>query len=127
MHIFTGYIQHHSVILLVLFLMIFAAVTFWELLAPRRALTTSKSTRWTSNFAIALINPLLVHLIFPILAVSMAVKAQEHGWGLLNNFDLPFWLEIAIGIVVLDLVIYLQHVMFHAMPTGFFSTDAIRP
>lgn len=116
MHIFTGYIQHHSVLPLVLFLVIFAAVAFWELLAPRRTLTTSKSTRWTSNLAIALINPLLVHLIFPILAVSMAVKAQEHGWGLLNNFDLPFWLEIAVGIVVLDLVIYFQHVMFHAIP-----------
>ena len=29
---------------------------------------------------------------------------------------LPFWLEVAIAVVVLDLVIYLQHVMFHAVP-----------
>jgi sterol desaturase/sphingolipid hydroxylase (fatty acid hydroxylase superfamily) len=55
-------------------------------------------------------------MLFPVLAVNMAVKAQERGWGLLNNFDLPYWLDIVVGIVVLDLVIYLQHVMFHAIP-----------
>ena len=47
----------------------------------------------------------------------MAVKAQQSGWGFLNNFDLPFWLNCVIGIVALDLTIYLQHVMFHAIPT----------
>ncbi len=46
----------------------------------------------------------------------MAIKAQEHGWGLLNNVDLPNWVELTAGIIILDLAIYLQHVMFHAVP-----------
>jgi sterol desaturase/sphingolipid hydroxylase (fatty acid hydroxylase superfamily) len=98
------------------FFLIFALVALWELLAPRRGLTTSKKVRWVRNLGITFMNPFLVRLLFPILAVNMAVKAQERGWGLLNNFDLPYWLDIVVGIMVLDLVIYLQHVMFHAIP-----------
>jgi sterol desaturase/sphingolipid hydroxylase (fatty acid hydroxylase superfamily) len=101
---------------LIFFSGIFAAVVLWELLAPRRKLTTSKKVRWISNLGITFLNPLLVRLLLPVLAVSMAVKAQERGWGLLNNFDLPYWLDIVVGIIVLDLFIYLQHVMFHAIP-----------
>jgi sterol desaturase/sphingolipid hydroxylase (fatty acid hydroxylase superfamily) len=101
---------------LIFFSGIFAVVMLWELLAPRRKLTTSKKVRWISNLGITFLNPLLVRLLLPVLAVSMAVKAQERGWGLLNNFDLPYWLDIVVGIIVLDLFIYLQHVMFHAIP-----------
>jgi sterol desaturase/sphingolipid hydroxylase (fatty acid hydroxylase superfamily) len=46
----------------------------------------------------------------------MALKAQESGWGLLNNYNLPYWLTVVVGVVVLDFVIYIQHVMFHAVP-----------
>jgi len=109
-------IPHEITIRIVFFITIFAIVALWELLAPRRALTTSKRTRWLSNLAITFLNPLLVRLLFPVLAVNMAIKAQEHGWGLMNNVDLPLWLELTAGIVILDLAIYLQHVMFHSIP-----------
>jgi len=101
---------------LVFFFGIFALIAIWERMSPRRSMTTSRKVRWISNLGITLVNPLVVHLLFPILAVDMALKAQEGGWGLLNNVGLPFWLKLVIGIVVLDLVIYLQHVMFHAIP-----------
>ena len=99
------------------FLAVFILIALWEVLARRRPLTTSKKVRWLSNLGITFINALLVRLVIPVLAVSMAVRAQQSGWGLLNNFDLPFWLNCVIGIVALDLTIYLQHVMFHAVPT----------
>jgi len=98
------------------FFFIFALVALWEFLAPRRTLATSKKLRWISNLGITFMNPFWVRLLFPVLAVNMAVKAQERGWGLLNNFALPYGLNIVVGIIVLDLVIYLQHVMFHAIP-----------
>jgi sterol desaturase/sphingolipid hydroxylase (fatty acid hydroxylase superfamily) len=72
--------------------------------------------RWFSNLTITFLNPLLLRLVFPVLAIAVAVKAQERGWGLLNNFDLPYWLDMVVGIIILDLAIYLQHVMFHAIP-----------
>ncbi len=108
--------SNETEIRLFFFFSIFALVVLWEVLAPRRALTTSKKNRWVSNLGITVLNPLVVRLVFPVLAVDMAVRAQERGWGLLNNFDLPYWLALIIGIAVLDLMIYLQHVMFHAIP-----------
>ena len=99
------------------FLTVFILIALWEIVARRRSLTTSKKGRWFSNLGIILINTLLVRLVFPVLAVNMAIKAQQSGWGFLNNSDLPFWLAFVIGIVALDLTIYLQHVMFHAIPT----------
>ena len=95
---------------------IFALVAIWELFAPRRALTTSKTWRWASNMGITFLSPLVLYWVFPVLAVGMALKAQESGWGLLNNYNLPYWLAVVVGVVVLDFVIYIQHVMFHAVP-----------
>lgn len=100
--------SNEIVIRLGFFFSIFFLVAIWEQLAPRRALTTSKKMRWFSNLTITFLNPLLLRLVFPVLAVNMAVKAQERDWGLLNHFALPYGLDILIGIVVLDLVIYLR-------------------
>jgi len=78
------------------FLAPFFTVAFWEFLAPRRVLTTSKTMRWISNLGITFINPLVLHLLFPILAVGMALKAHESGWGLLNIFELPYWVALVL-------------------------------
>jgi sterol desaturase/sphingolipid hydroxylase (fatty acid hydroxylase superfamily) len=109
-------VSNEAVIRLVFFFAIFVLVSMWERVAPRRALTTSKSMRWFSNLVIIFLNPVVVRLVFPILALGMAVQAQERGWGLFNNFGLPYWLAVGVGVIVLDLIIYLQHVMFHAVP-----------
>jgi len=109
-------VNNEVAIRLVFFAGIFALIAIWERRWPRRSLTTSKMKRWISNLAITFINPLLVRLLFPIVATNMALAARQHGWGLLNNIDLPYGLDLVIGIAALDLVIYLQHVMFHAIP-----------
>jgi sterol desaturase/sphingolipid hydroxylase (fatty acid hydroxylase superfamily) len=49
-------------------------------------------------------------------AVGLAAAASERGWGLLNQLDLPPWLALAAAVIALDLVIYIQHVLFHAVP-----------
>jgi len=95
---------------------IFVLVAACEILAPRRALTVSKASRWFANLAILGLNPLAVRLVFPVLPVALAALATERQWGLLNSVDLPYWLEVAIGAIVLDFSIYLQHVLHHAVP-----------
>jgi sterol desaturase/sphingolipid hydroxylase (fatty acid hydroxylase superfamily) len=87
-----------------------------ELLAPRRTLTTSKARRWFTNLALVLLNPLSVRLVFPVLPIGIALLAEERHWGLLNNVDLPYWLKVAIAVIILDFSIYLQHVLHHAIP-----------
>ena len=106
-----------TTIRLAFFLGVFGIVALGEVLSPRRVLTTSKAARWFANLMITGLNPLSVRLLFPMLPVGMAVLAQERGWGLLNSVAFPYWLEVAAGVLVLDLAIYLQHVLFHAIPT----------
>jgi sterol desaturase/sphingolipid hydroxylase (fatty acid hydroxylase superfamily) len=98
------------------FLGIFALMALWELLAPRRARSVSRWVRWPNNLAVTAINTALVRVIFPTAAVGLALLAEQRGWGLLNAWALPSWLKVAAAVVALDLVIYLQHVMFHAVP-----------
>ena len=99
------------------FVGIFAVVALWELAAPRRALRQPRWLRWYGNIGIVVLNTLAVRLLVPMVPVALAVTAaEERGWGMLNMVALPFWLEVVIAVVVLDLVIYLQHVMVHAVP-----------
>jgi sterol desaturase/sphingolipid hydroxylase (fatty acid hydroxylase superfamily) len=110
-------VSTETAVRLAFFLGIFGIVALGEVLSPRRVLTTSKAARWFANLVITGLNPLSVRLLFPMLPVGMAVLAEERGWGLLNSVAFPYWLEVAAGVLVLDLAIYLQHVMFHAIPT----------
>jgi sterol desaturase/sphingolipid hydroxylase (fatty acid hydroxylase superfamily) len=91
-------------------------VALGELAAPRRVLTTSKSARWFANIGIVVINAVALRIIFPLAAVGIAVLAAERGWGLFNNVPIPYWLAVVLSVAFLDFVIYLQHVMFHAVP-----------
>ena len=94
----------------------FALIALVERAAPRRPPTTSKMRRWSINLLIIALNPLSVHLVFPVLPVGMALLAEQRQWGLLSHLGLPSWLDVVIGFVVLDLSIYLQHVLHHAVP-----------
>src|SRR5262245_21586980 len=91
-------------------------MALWESLAPRRRLTVRRSLRWPSNLGLVALNSLAVRFLIPLGAVGVAVVAEERGWGVLNNVALPGWVAVALAVVALDLVIYLQHVMFHAVP-----------
>ena len=88
----------------------------WEVFAPRRASSVSKIVRWGNNFGLVVFNSILLRLIFPTAAVGVAIFTSEHNWGLLNFFHLPPLISVAISIVVLDFVIYFQHVLMHAIP-----------
>jgi sterol desaturase/sphingolipid hydroxylase (fatty acid hydroxylase superfamily) len=88
----------------------------WELIAHRRPLTTSKITRWFSNLGLVLIDSIAVRLVFPTALAGVALLAQRQGWGLFNLFELFTLLKIIFSVLILDLAIYLQHVMFHSIP-----------
>ena len=108
--------QNEPAIRLGFFLGIFAVMATWELIAPRRALTVSKAVRWSNNLGLVFLNSFIVRLLFPAAAVGVAAFASENGWGLLNYYSLPFALSIVLSVVALDFIIYLQHVLVHAVP-----------
>jgi sterol desaturase/sphingolipid hydroxylase (fatty acid hydroxylase superfamily) len=101
---------------LICFASVFAVMAFWEIVAPRRSLTVGKPLRWTSNLGLVAINTAVVRVALPTGAVGMADFAFDRGWGIFNNALLPAWLAVILAVILLDLAIYLQHVMFHAVP-----------
>ena len=108
--------QHEPIVRLAIFLGVLVSMAAWELLAPRRKLSVSKRLRWLSNLGLTVVNTLAVRLAFALGAVGVALVADERGWGLFNNTGLPAWLAIVLSVLALDLAIYLQHVLFHAVP-----------
>ncbi|MSP51502.1 MAG: sterol desaturase family protein [Alphaproteobacteria bacterium] len=98
------------------FVGVLVVVAAAEALAPRRARLASRLARWPSNLGLAAVNTFLLRIAFPGAAVGMAASAEAGGFGLLNVTALPFWTAIIVGVVLLDLAIYLQHVIVHAVP-----------
>jgi sterol desaturase/sphingolipid hydroxylase (fatty acid hydroxylase superfamily) len=109
-------LAHEPAVRLGAFAGILALMVLWELLAPRRRPAIGRLRRWPSNLGIVALNTLLVRLAFPIAAVGVALLAETRGWGLFQAFGLPAWLAIVASVLLLDLAIYLQHVLFHAVP-----------
>ena len=107
---------HEPVVRLFFLFFVLATMAVWEVAAPRRRQEIPRLLRWTNNLGVVAVDTLIVRLTFPILAVGMATLASERGWGLLNIFAVPGWLAFLVSLVLLDLTIYLQHVMFHAVP-----------
>ena len=107
---------HETAIRLGFFVGIFAVMALWEVLAPRRALTVSKAVRWANNLGLVAFNTVLLRLLFPAAAVGMAAFATDQGWGLFNYFQVSAWLAIPAAVIAMDFVIWLQHVVVHAVP-----------
>jgi sterol desaturase/sphingolipid hydroxylase (fatty acid hydroxylase superfamily) len=109
-------LSHEPLLRLAIFGGILAAMAAWEMLAPRRAFAVGRARRWPNNLAVVVIDTLVIRLAFPVTAIGVAVFAEAKGWGLFNILGAPAWLTIPLAVVLLDLAIYLQHVVFHAVP-----------
>ena len=110
-------LKYEIAIRLSFFIGIFILMALWEVKAPRRELSVSKLLRWSNNLGLVVLNSLLLRLVFPIAAVGVAAYCATNGWGVLHLYEIPLWIAIIIAVVVMDLVIYLQHVLVHAVPT----------
>jgi sterol desaturase/sphingolipid hydroxylase (fatty acid hydroxylase superfamily) len=95
---------------------VFVVLAMWEVLWPRRRQTIGRGWRWPNNLGVVVLDTLLVRILFPTTAVGLALVAQARGFGLFNVVALPSWIGVVASVVILDLAIYLQHVLFHAVP-----------
>src|SRR5262245_59568229 len=98
------------------FIGVFAVMAAWEVVAPRRPLTVGKPRRWFGNLGLVALNAVLVRFVLPLSAFGTALVAAKQGWGWLNHWAAPLWIKFAIAVAALDFAIYLQHVLFHAVP-----------
>jgi sterol desaturase/sphingolipid hydroxylase (fatty acid hydroxylase superfamily) len=112
----TNFISPETLVRLGFFAAIFFVVAQSENIAPRRILLKSKFKRWISNLGMQIIDVVVLLLIFPVFPVGLAVLCEQRGWGLLNYCHIIQPVALIIGVLVLDLVIYLQHRLFHFVP-----------
>ena len=105
-----------SALRFVSFLTMFALLAWAEYIGPRRQLTVAKSPRWLCNLAITALDAGVVKLASPLLPVAMASLAGIRGWGCFNLLELPYGIEFGLSVLALDLLIYLQHRLFHRIP-----------
>jgi sterol desaturase/sphingolipid hydroxylase (fatty acid hydroxylase superfamily) len=95
---------------------VFALMAISELIGPRRTQTIGRGWRWPNNLGVVAVDTLLVRILFPTTAIGLALLAAAHGLGLFNVLPLPAWIGVVASVVLLDLTIYFQHVLFHAVP-----------
>jgi sterol desaturase/sphingolipid hydroxylase (fatty acid hydroxylase superfamily) len=95
---------------------VFAVMALWEFIVPRRQQAIGRGWRWPNNLGVVVVDTALVRILFPTTAVGLALLAEARGFGLFNVIALPAWAGVLASVVILDLAIYLQHVLFHAVP-----------
>src|SRR4051812_25932350 len=108
--------MHEPVIRVGAFVGVLLAMAAWEVLAPRRTLRLPKGRRWRSNLLLVAVDQLVVRVLVPLTVVQLGTYVDGRGIGLLHLVPLAHWQRVLISVIALDFVIYLQHVMFHAVP-----------
>jgi len=110
-------LEHEPAIRLTLFLGGLLLLAGLERAFPRRAWSLPRLRRQAANLGLVVVNTVALRLVLPLAAVGTATLADERGWGLFGVLDWPRAVEVLLAVLLLDFAIYLQHVMFHAVPS----------
>jgi sterol desaturase/sphingolipid hydroxylase (fatty acid hydroxylase superfamily) len=111
--------ENEATIRLSIFLGLFVIIAASERLAPKTTRRQPSGQRWFVNWVLVVLDSVALRLLalaLPLLAVGAALDAQSHGWGLLHLIALPIWFEFLIAVLLLDLAIWLQHLLTHKIP-----------
>jgi sterol desaturase/sphingolipid hydroxylase (fatty acid hydroxylase superfamily) len=109
-------LDNEALIRLSTFVAVLAIMLLAELIYPRRELSQSRLLRWSANFGVTLVNTVLMRLLLPAAAVTLALYQEANGAGLYRQIGVPELLSSLLSLVLLDLIIYGQHRLFHAVP-----------
>ena len=112
----AGLLAYEPAIRLAAFAGVFVVMAAWEWIVPRRKQAIGRTWRWPNNLGVVVVDALFVRILFPTAAVGLALIAEAQGFGLFNMVAFPWWIAVVLSMVILDLAIYLQHVLFHAVP-----------
>ncbi len=111
--------ENEMAIRLMIFLGLFTLLALAEVFLPRRKRDIKRSPRWFTNISLIIIDSFTIRLmafILPVMAVTAAADADAHAWGLLGLINWPNWVEVMITILILDFVIWTQHLITHKIP-----------
>src|SRR5262245_46765240 len=92
---------------------VFLSLALLEVIFARRNRPISRLARWPNNIGVTVFDAVLTRIVLPTSAVGFGALAESRQWGLFNHLFLPFWIEVILAVIMLDLAIYGQHVLFH--------------
>jgi len=98
------------------FCAVFGVMAIWELLSPRRRQEIPRLFRWSNNLALVVMDTIIIRFTFPILAVSAAVLVEDRSFGFFHLVNIPSVVVFILSMLLLDLIIYFQHRIFHNIP-----------
>ncbi len=98
------------------FVAILIIVGIMETIFPRRRLDVSKPRRWFANLSISALSTFVARLLLPVAPVGLSLYCTQHSVGLFHFVSLPGWLTLPASVLLLDMLIYFQHVIFHKHP-----------
>ncbi|MBT3180485.1 MAG: sterol desaturase family protein [Candidatus Marinimicrobia bacterium] len=99
-----------------IFLILLIILISWELLNPKRKLQNNKFHRWVTNLSLIGLNNVVVIIIIPFSTIGVAHMTEQNSLGLFNSFSMNDSLIFFLSILILDFIIYIQHVIFHRVP-----------
>lgn len=94
----------------------FVVMALLEWCLPRRQRVLETTSRWLTNFSLVVVDSVLARLLVPFATVAVAEYSSAQGWGLFGLIAGPAWLEALLAFILLDWLIYIQHVMTHKFP-----------
>ncbi len=108
--------ENQATVRLAVFLGVFVIMAVLEFVLPKKERVFPRAERWFTNGALVVIDSIALRIFVPILAVSVAQWVTDNGYGLLSLIVLPLWAKCLLGIILLDMLIYWQHVASHYVP-----------
>lgn len=109
-------LQHEPFIRLGAFVSLLTLMALLETRFPARPRKLPRVFRWSNNWALIGAGTLLMRALAPAGAVGIGLFAELQGVGLLQWLQLPGWLALVLAVTALDLTMWAQHRLFHAVP-----------
>ena len=108
-----------TILRLTFFLSILIILIVAEILLPKKKRIHNRKDRWITNGLITLINTAsvnIVHIAIPLIAIVAAIDVSNVKMGLFNIINFPIWIEIILTVIILDFIIWGQHLLSHKIP-----------
>ena len=99
-----------------IFLIALLIMSVWESIAPRRQLKANKPHRWARNFSLGMLERIVTKVLLPFTTASIAIVSAQENIGIFHHTQIPSLIIFVISFLILDFVMYLQHVIFHFIP-----------
>ena len=107
--------NHEALFRLGAFATVLGLMLLWEATDPRRIPSLGWNRR-LNNLALVSMDVVLVRLLVPVATATMAEISITRGWGLFNIVDAGLWPAFFLSLLLMDLLIYGQHVVMHQIP-----------